>query len=78
MPLFSFSLSRSLISRSISSREEGTLATENQKIFVAKLSNVGENILQLKLKELRETALAGDKETILKKLKEIVPSYNHG
>ncbi|MFH1462552.1 MAG: nucleoside-diphosphate sugar epimerase/dehydratase [bacterium] len=58
--------------------EEGTIATQNQKIFMAKLSHVDENRLQLNLQELREAAKLGDKENILKILKELIPSYNSG
>lgn len=52
--------------------EEGTIATRNQKIFIAKLSSVDENFLEEKLKEIKE---AKGKEEIINIFKKIIPSY---
>ncbi|MDI6603074.1 MAG: nucleoside-diphosphate sugar epimerase/dehydratase [Patescibacteria group bacterium] len=57
--------------------EEGTIATQNQKIFMAKLSEVNEEKLNLGLEKLKEAANTGDKETIIKTLKELIPSYQN-
>jgi len=58
--------------------EEGTVATHNQKIFIAKLSNADDNELNQKLERLEEAAYKGDKDEIIKTLKELVPNYNNG
>ena len=58
--------------------EEGTVATQNQKIFIAKLSNVNDNELNQKLERLEETVYKGDKDEIIKILKELVLNYNNG
>ncbi len=55
--------------------EEGTVATQNQKIFVAKLSDVYKDKLNLGIENLKNAAETGNKEAILKILKEIIPSY---
>jgi len=52
--------------------EEGTIATQNEKIFKAKLSDVNENKLNSGLGALK-TAI--DKEAIIKVLKELIPTY---
>ena len=52
--------------------EEGTIATQNEKIFKAKLSNVDENKLNSGIGALKT---ATDKEAIIKVLKELIPSY---
>jgi FlaA1/EpsC-like NDP-sugar epimerase len=58
--------------------EEGTLATKNQKIFIAKLTEIKEKRLNQGLGKLK-TAIARnqDKKFIIKALKEIIPTY-HG
>ena len=58
--------------------EEGTVTTQNQKIFIAKLSNVNDNELNQKLERLEETVYKGDKDEIIKILKELVLNYNNG
>ncbi len=58
--------------------EEGTLATQNQKIFMAKLSAVNGEKLNLGLTELEKAANNGDKEAIIKTLKELIPNYHNG
>lgn len=55
--------------------EEKTVATQNQKIFIAKLPEVEEEKLKSGLKKLKEAADVGDKETIIKILRELIPSY---
>jgi len=55
--------------------EEGTILTQNQKIFMAKLSNINQEKLNLGLDKLKKAADNGDKEAIIKILKEIVPTY---
>jgi len=56
--------------------EEGTIATQNQKIFIAKLSEVNVDKLNTGLDKLKEFAKIGDKENIVKVLKSLIPSYN--
>ncbi len=60
----------------ILSAEEGTQATQNQKIFIAKLSNIDENKLSSGLIKLKEAVLNQNRETIIKTLKELIPFYN--
>jgi len=55
--------------------EEGTLATQHQKIFIAKLSEIDEERLTSGLKKLEEPDNCEDKETIIKILKELIPNY---
>lgn len=57
--------------------EEGTKATQNQKIFMAKLSKVEEEKLNSGLEKLKEAAQNQDKEAIIKILKTLIPSYHH-
>jgi len=60
----------------ILSAEEGTQATQNQKIFIAKLSSIDENKLSSGLIKLKEAVLNQNRETIIKTLKELIPFYN--
>ena len=55
--------------------EEGTLATQNQKIFMAKLSRVDENKLNQVLENLREAVKKSNREEIVNILKQLIPSY---
>jgi FlaA1/EpsC-like NDP-sugar epimerase len=55
--------------------EEGTIATQNQKIFMAKLSHINQEKLNSGLKKLEKAGYNGDKETIIKTLKELIPAY---
>lgn len=55
--------------------EEGMVATQNQKIFQAKLSQVDYVKFAAKIDELAEIIKTGEKEAIIKILKEIVPFY---
>ena len=58
--------------------EEGVEATQNQKIFIAKLSNVNDNELNQRLARLEKAADNGEKDEIIKILKELIPNYNNG
>jgi len=55
--------------------EEGTMATQNQKIFIAKLSEVQREKLNWGLEKLKEAVSKGDKEIVLKTLKDFIPSF---
>lgn len=55
--------------------EEGTIATQNQKIFMAKLSSVKRKKLEGKLGQLKSAAESGDKNKIIEILKDIVPTF---
>ncbi len=55
--------------------EEGTIATKNKKIFMAKLSQVELDDLENKLKELKDAADKSDREKIINILKSFVPYY---
>ncbi len=59
--------------------EEGTVATQNQKIFRAKLSEINEEKLNCCLKKLEKiTRETSKKEEIKSVLREIIPSYKNG
>jgi FlaA1/EpsC-like NDP-sugar epimerase len=55
--------------------EEGTVATKNQKIFTAHLSEIKEEPLEKVLRLLEEVAKEGDREKIVRVLQSIVPNY---
>ena len=55
--------------------EEGTVATQNQKIFMAKLFNIDQEKLNSELEKLKKAAYNGEKENIIKILKELIPTY---
>ncbi len=55
--------------------EEGTLATQNQKIFVARLTPANKEKLMLSLSKLKEAVDSADKKYIIRTLQEIIPSY---
>ncbi len=58
--------------------EEGTIATQNKKIFKAKLSEVDEKKLYECLKKLEDKAQKSEKKEIINILKELIPQYkNH-
>ena len=59
--------------------EEGTITTQNQKIFMSKLSQIKKKELELGLGALKKAAEQGDREAIIKTLKKLIPSYgtNH-
>lgn len=60
----------------ILSAEEGISATRNQKIFIAKLSEVNEENLKLNLAKLKEAAENSEKEKIKIILKGFITHYN--
>jgi len=55
--------------------EEGTIATENRKIFRARLSNVNPVKLESCLEELKTAAEKGEQEKIIALFKELLPTY---
>ena len=55
--------------------EEGTIATQNKNIFMAKLSNIDENKLNINLQELEKRAEVLNKGGIKDILKDIVFSF---
>jgi len=57
--------------------EEGTETTQHKKIFIAKLSKVDKEKLNLNLKKLEGVIEKGEKESIKNILKEIVPTYKN-
>ncbi|MDO8601101.1 MAG: nucleoside-diphosphate sugar epimerase/dehydratase [bacterium] len=59
----------------ILSAEEGTTATENQKIFKAKLSVINPMELNQKLDKLKGIVKLNDNGEIIQALKEIIPNY---
>ncbi len=58
--------------------EEGTVATQNKKIFMAKLSPVDKDKLSFSLKKLEKAVYNRDKEIIIKTLEEFIPNYKNG
>jgi len=56
--------------------EEGTIATKNEKIFVAKLSHIDWLKISSELEKLKKAAYNGEKGKIVKILKEIIPTYD--
>lgn len=57
--------------------EEGVLTTQNQKIFIAKLSKIDDEKLFAALKQLQEASLSGNREGVFTALRELLPSYLH-
>lgn len=64
------------LSEEILGGKEEILPTQNQKIFIAKLSPISDEVLEKELKVLKEMAYKGDKEMIVNVLKKIIPEYN--
>ena len=56
--------------------EEGTEATQNKKIFMAKLSELNPEDLKNKIKQLEDTVNFSEKDKVISLLKSIVPHYN--
>ncbi len=56
--------------------EEGTIATQNKNIFMARLSKVNEIELDEQLEKLKIFARQNNQEEIINILKKLVPSYN--
>lgn len=59
----------------ILSAEEGTVSTKNQNIFMARLSEVDEQILNEELERLKIFVQQNSQEEIINSLKKLVPSY---
>jgi len=57
--------------------EEGTIATQNQKIFVAKLSQINEKKLKGALERLKEEVRKNNQREIVNILKQLIPSFKH-
>ena len=57
--------------------EEGTVATQNQKIFMAKLSETNKEKINESLRNLEKAIKKFDQKEIKSILKELVPTYNH-
>jgi len=55
--------------------EEGIAATQSQKIFIARLSNIDKEKLNTGLKELKEAAAKRNKEKIVEIFKKLIPSF---
>jgi len=55
--------------------EEGTVATQNQQIFIAKVFNVDEIKLNSALEKLKQAAYNLEKDKIENILKELIPNY---
>ena len=66
------------LSEELLTAEEGTVATQNQKIFMTKLSEINHEKLNSGLEKLKTASYAGNKETIIKTLKELVSEYHYG
>ena len=60
----------------ILSAEEGITATQNQKIFIAKLSDVDEEKLNFNLEKLKQAVQNSNKQEIKTILKDLIPSYS--
>ncbi|MFA4998943.1 MAG: polysaccharide biosynthesis protein, partial [Candidatus Paceibacterota bacterium] len=57
------------------SKEEGVIATKNEKIFISRLSAVDKKKLSQDLDRLKEVVRRGDKEATVEIFKKIVPNY---
>jgi FlaA1/EpsC-like NDP-sugar epimerase len=57
--------------------EEGTVATRNQKIFMAKLPDISGEKLNSKIEEIKKVAEIADRDAIIKILKELIPTYKN-
>lgn len=56
--------------------EEGTVATQNKKIFTAKLSSSNLDNLEEKIRDLENIILKAEKGKIVRAIKDIVPAFN--
>jgi len=63
------------LSEELLTAEEGTIATQNQKIFMAKLSEINKEKLNSGLEKLKTAAYNGEKEIIKETLRELIPNY---
>jgi FlaA1/EpsC-like NDP-sugar epimerase len=55
--------------------EEGLQKTKNEKIFIGKPQNISNGKLLKQLEELKEVLELNDRKELIKKIKEIVPTY---
>jgi FlaA1/EpsC-like NDP-sugar epimerase len=55
--------------------EEGTNATQNQKIFIAKNSEIDNDKLNLGIEKLKNSTVCFSREDMVKNLQEIIPFY---
>ena len=55
--------------------EEGTISTQNQKIFTAKLSTIDGDKLYSRIDNFKEAVEKGDKESIKRIFKDLIPTY---
>lgn len=62
-------------SEELLSAEEGTIATKNEKIFRAKLSEINSSVLEKGIEKLKEVAQSGAKEDIVQILEEVIPTF---
>ncbi len=56
--------------------EEGTVSTQNQNIFRAKLSSINPSELEEKIADLKKIIISADRKEIISSLKNFVPAYN--
>ena len=66
------------LSEELLTAEEGTIATQNKKIFTAKLVGIDREKFGPALEKLKKSFNNEDKETIMKILKEIISTYKNG
>jgi len=55
--------------------EEGTLSTQNSKIFIANITSVPDEALQRSLVDLQKVLDAQDEEQLVQTLQQAVPTY---
>jgi len=55
--------------------EEGTIATKQQKILIARLSNIDEQKLNINLEKVKEAVKEKDKRKLIEAFKEVVPYF---
>lgn len=58
-------------------KEEGLKKTDNNKIFIGKQMTIDEGKFVADLKEMRGICDTNDKEAVIEKLKELVPTFHH-
>ena len=63
------------LSEELLSAEEGTVATKNEKIFKAKLSEINSSVLKKGMERLEGAAKLSGKEDIVRILEEVIPTF---
>ncbi len=58
-------------------KEEGLKKTDNNKIFIGKQMTIDADKFVNDLREMREICDTNDKEAVIEKLKELVPTFHH-